>query len=154
MEGIQCLGRLVQRHGHTLFVILVGGGGVGRHLQRIKDGDDLVDRKGDAIVELLVSFAGGALAVVVVLGSHPQQLFFGLGRFLLGCFQLCLCSFQVAVLLEPAVLLRILGFRCLGCGRSLFSGCFRCGLLSGLWLCGGFRLRGLLGFFAHSRSSL
>ena len=34
MEGAQRLGGFVQRHGHALLVILVGGGGVGRHIQR------------------------------------------------------------------------------------------------------------------------
>ena len=92
MEGAQRLGGFVQRHGHALLVILVGGGGVGRHLQRIQNGDDLVHGKGHAVVELLVSLTGGALAVVLILGGHPQQLILGLIGILLSRVQLCLLT--------------------------------------------------------------
>ena len=58
MEGFQRLGGFVQRHDHTLLVVLVGGRSVGRHIQRVENGDDLVHGKGNAVVELLVGFAG------------------------------------------------------------------------------------------------
>ena len=156
MEGIQRLGGFVQRHGHALFVVLVGGGGVGCHFQRVQDGDDLVHGEGHAIVELLVSLAGGALAVVLVLRCHPEQLVFGLCGILLGCVELCLYGVHLACLLiEPAIfLLGVCGF-CLG---LLLGGCgglgrfLRCGLGLLCFLLGSFCR--LFGLFAHSRSSL
>ena len=153
MEGFQCLGGFVQRHDHALLVVLVGGRSVGRHIQRVENGDDLVHGKGNAVVELLVGFAGGALAVVVVLGSHAQQLILGLCSVLFRCIQLCLNGFHLpGLLVEPAAVLLLVLF-----GGSLGSSLFgRCG--SGLFLGGSLRLLGLghrvLCFFAHSRSSL
>ena len=156
MEGIQCLGGFVQRHSHALFVILVGGGGVGCHLQRVQDGDDLVHGEGHAIVELLVSLAGGALAVVLVLRCHPEQLVFGLCGVLLGCVELCLHGVHFACLLvEPAIFLLGVCRFCLG---LLLGGCgglgrfLRCGFGLLCFLLGSFCR--LLGLFAHSRSSL
>ena len=157
MEGIQRLGGLVQRHGHALFVVLVGGGGVGRHIQRIQNGNDLVHRKGNAVVELLVGFAGGALAVVLVLRCHAQQLVFGLCSVGFGRVQLCLYGFQLTgLLVEPAAILLLVILRVGSFGsRFLFGRC-----LLGLLLGSRFGLLRFLSrsrlfcFFAHSRSSL
>ena len=159
MEGFQCLCRLIQRHDHALFVVLIGGGGVGSHIQRIQNGDDLFHCMGNTVAKLLVGLAGGALAVVVVLGSHAQQLFLGLCGVLLGHVQLSLDGFHLAgLLVEPAavlflVVLRVGSFFCGGllCGSCLLCRCLRSG--------GGLLLRfrsgsSLFGFFAHSRSSL
>ena len=157
MEGTQRLGGFVQRHGHALLVILVGGGGVGRHLQRIQNGDDLVHGKGHAVVELLVSLTGGALAVVLILSGHPQQLILGLIGILLSRVQLCLHGLQLpGLLVEEAILfLGVCRFSVRLGSRCLLRCSFRGGLLGGVGLHGRFFcLRGLFCFFAHSRSSL
>ena len=153
MEGFQCLCRLIQRHDHALFVVLVSGGGVGSHIQRIQNGDDLFHCMGNTVAKLLIGLAGGALAVVVVLGSHAQQLILGLCSVLFRCIQLCLNGFHLpGLLVEPAAVLLLVLFGG-SFGSSLFG---RCG--SGLFLGGSFRLLGpghrVLCFFAHSRSSL
>src|SRR5699024_9978759 len=121
---------------------------------------------GRPVVELLVRLPGGPLAVVVVFGGHPQQLVLGLGGALLGGVQLGLQGLGLAVLfVEPAVLLFGLVFGVAGglrgpggvgpgAGRS---GLFRRRLFAaglGAGRPGGLSLGGLLGFFAHLRSSL
>ena len=119
----------------------------GTHVAGIATANRYVETK------LLVGFAGGALAVVVVLGSHAQQLILGLCSVLFRCIQLCLNGFHLpGLLVEPAAVLLLVLFGG-SFGSSLFG---RCG--SGLFLGGSFRLLGLghrvLCFFAHSRSSL
>ena len=121
-------------------------------------GDQRVKRtRNGNIVKLLVGLPGGALAVVFVLGGHPQQLIFGLIGVFLSGVQLCFHGFQLAgLLVKEAVLLFAVGLfgllRFGGSGLLLFRRGGLLGLRRGLLLGGS--LGRLLGFFAHSRSSL
>src|SRR5699024_8296883 len=167
-QSLEGFAGFFQRHGDALLVVLVGAGGIGCHFQSVQNGDDLAHRVGDAVVELLVGLPAGGLAVVVVLGGHPQQLVLELGGVLFGGVQLGLQGLGLAVLLvEPAVLFLgfVLGGLSLGgCGGLAGPGAGRSGLfcrrlgaavLDLVRLRGaGFGLRGLFGFFAHLRSSL
>ena len=105
----------------------------------------------------VISSIGGALAVVLILGGHPQQLILGLIGILLSRVQLCLHGLQLpGLLVEEAILfLGVCRFSVRLGSRCLLRCSFRGGLLGGVGLHGRFFcLRGLFCFFAHSRSSL
>ena len=140
----QCLLGLIQGHAHALFVVFIGTRGVGGHIQRIQDSQDLVYGMAHAVAELLVSLPGAALAEVFILGSGAQQPVFGFGSLFFGSLCPGLSGLQLGSVLFAALFFFILfggsfGF-CFGC---LLGG--RCGLF-GLLSC-------LLDLFAHSSAS-
>ena len=150
MQRFQSLGGLVQRHRDALLVVLVRAGGVGGHVQRVQDAQDLGHSVGHTVVELLVSLALGALAVVVILGSGAEQLVLEVGVFLFLRLQLGLQGRGLVVVMLAVVLALVLF---LGLGGLFFRGllCGGLGLFSSR-----FRLRGglFLFFLAHCGSLL
>ena len=100
---------------------------------------------GHTVVELLVSLALGALAVVVILGSGAEQLVLEVGVFLFLRLQLGLQGRGLVVVMLAVVLALVLF---LGLGGLFFRGllCGGLGLFSSR-----FRLRGglFLSFFVY-----
>ena len=119
VQRFQSLGGLVQRHRDALLVVLVRAGGVGGHVQRVQDAQDLGHGVGHTVVELLVSLALGALAVVVILGSGAEQLVLEVGVFLFLRLQLGLQGRGLVVVMLAVVLALVLF---LGLGGPRFSG--------------------------------
>ena len=135
VEIFQRFGRFVQRHHNAFFIVLVGAGGVGGHVQRIQNAQDLGDGVRNAVVEFLICLALGALAVVIILRRGAQQLIFQLSILLFAGLQFGLQrSFGVMVFF---FLVRLIGLL-LGSSLSLCLG------FGGL--CSLFRL-GRRGFF-------
>ena len=66
VQVLQRFGGFVQRHHDAFLVVLIGTHGVGGHVQRVQNAQNLGDSVGNAIIELLVSLALAALAVVIV----------------------------------------------------------------------------------------
>ena len=78
VQRLKRLSGLVERHRDALLIIFIGTGGVGGHIQRIQNTQDLGHGVGHAVIELLVGLALAALAVVIILGGGAQQLVFQL----------------------------------------------------------------------------